>query len=314
MALLPHTDYFYDLTSSSAYILLNGDADLLRSVIDFLENNHIHCNGSGVSRYPARSGVQYQWFIRVTDAAGAKPDPNTIHNLMRGFHRDSQTTQITELSKQLEELDKRLKTQVENNRILAEERERLKHTAQQHENEISQLWEELARYERIKRDDDEFIADISKEVDNLRQANEIASQQLVSLSAENEQLRQELSKAREASGTAVEASELARLMEDFETLLGCLMPNVRFIGDSLDVMVKRLDDRLPVLQRIGQIVVEKQRGTRVESARDWWEMHFNTGYSDNGRIYYRARLEGYDILVSLKGSQKQDIDDYLKRC
>jgi regulator of replication initiation timing len=313
MALLPHTDYFYDLTGFSAYILLNGDADLLRRVVDFLQENDIVSTGSGASRYPARSGAQYQWFIRVTDANGAKPDSATVHSLMRSFRDDSQAEQLTNLSAQLEELDKRLKMQVENNRALAAERESLKHTTKQREIEISQLWGELESYERIKRENDEFIAAISEEVDSLKQVNQITSEQLVSTRADNERLIQQLSEGRQVQVSTPESSDLPRLMEDYEAFLKALMPNATFMRDSFDIM-KRLADPRPVLERIGQIVVQKQNGDqRVRSAEGWWEMHFNTGQDDNGRIYYRISPDRYEILVSFKGSQKQDFV-YLRNC
>ena len=39
----------------------------------------------------------------------------------------------------------------------------------------------------------------------------------------------------------------------------------------------------------------------------WWEVHFNTGQRDDGRLYFYRNSNKLTVLVSFKKDQKRDI-------
>lgn len=94
--------------------------------------------------------------------------------------------------------------------------------------------------------------------------------------------------------------ELARL------IVG--LPRIRWMGDSLDVL-----DQLRTLDRVAHVLQQLSRnpgdvkGTRIERARGWRERHYNTGDSDDGRLYYRVEHDIVEVLVSLKHDQQRDL-------
>jgi len=325
MSLIPHVDYFYDLTGTNAYVLLNGDPARVTAVIAFLKENGILCTGSGVSKYPARSGAQYQWFIRVTDASGEKPQTTAIHNLMRDFRHDAQGQQEREqFDARFADLSAKLRDKVEENNALAQDRERWSQTANAHAAQIEELdltvellqkeledsKQRTQKYGRQLEEAEAFVAEFTQGFDELRDTNNVNEQRLIALTAENEQLKERLSTCAETLSTGQPTELAARVIEDLASILACLMPNVSFKRDSLDVM-GRLADPLPIFKCLGQIVIEKKNGKKVQGAERWWEKHFSTGQDRVGRIYYRPENGGYDILVSVKQNQDPDIISYL---
>lgn len=333
MPLLPHADYYYDLTGSNAYVLLNGTSELVRSVVAFLEDNHIRCTGTGVSRYPARSGVQYAWFIRVATETGEKPDFDVVHSLFRKFtpadHPNFQRLkfQTEELQRKLEALrnmqaeaalrlstrENELEQVRKNNEELAAQQARIVFTAEQWKSrserlqeEVELLREERARLTKEVQDNREYVDQFSVEFDAQEQALKILQQQYESICAERDDLKDRLSeiaKARDLPEQFQPSSTEKLMRQTFESL----MPQVEFLKDSIELVATRLADPQSAMERIRQIVIEKQLGDPVRSATSWYEMHFNTGQDDSGRIYYQ-RIDGggYRILVSFKENQEQD--------
>lgn len=339
MALLPHVDYFYDLTGANAYVLLNGSREVLRSVVSLLEENHIRSTGTGESRYPARTGVQYDWFIRVTAGTGEKPLPKTIHTLLQSFNPgngpDFQKLQshTRELQKSLDELKKKqveaaahlseheaeLERVRKKNRELLEEQANIELSAEQRKSQVEQLEievsllrEERERLSREIQQNQEYIGEFSADFDAQEQELRILQQQYESVCAERNNLRLELSEAKGSSDSAGE-----RRLSSAEVLTAeifkSLMPDVEFLKDSLEIIAARLANPQPVLEIIRKVVFEKRTSGNVESANGWMEMHFSTGQDDSGRIYFRPEREGrYKILVSFKENQKPDIA-YIKK-
>lgn len=338
MALLPHVDYFYDLTGANAYVLLNGSREVLRSVVSLLEENHIRSTGTGESRYPARTGVQYDWFIRVTAETGEKPQPTTIHSLLKGFSPgngpDFQKLQshTRELQKSLDELKKKqleaaarlskreaeLERVRKKNRELVEEQanielsaEQLRSQVEQLEIEVSLLREERERLSGEIQQNQEYISEFSADFDAQEHELRVLQQQYESVCAERNNLRLQLSEASRSLDSAEE-----RRPSSAEVLMGetlhSLMPNVEFLKDSVEIIAARLANPQPVLEITRQIVFEKRNGGNVEGAKGWQEIRFNTGQDSSGRIYFKPGEGQYKILVSFKENQKPDII-YMKK-
>lgn len=344
MPLLPHVDYFYDLTTGyNAYVLLNGSPDLVRKVIQFLEDNHLRSTGSGPSRYPARSGAQYDWFIRVETSEGEKPEPAIVHPLLRKFDAEedqkfrdevkklqSQTTELQRLlgalkrsqeeaASRLAEREAELARMREKNQLLAEKQVSMKMTVAEWQMRAEQLQAENAlleeQNERLKhdvKDANNFVDEFSTEFDRQKQRFAILQAQYDSACAERDLVKSRLSELSEANPPETDCFSLSTVQLMRETF-SSLLPNVEFLKDSVDLIAARLENPQPVINIIRQIVFEKQKGTDVEAAKGWQEMRFRTGQDRSGRIYFKPFGKGaYKILVSFKENQKHDIN-YMKK-
>jgi len=95
--------------------------------------------------------------------------------------------------------------------------------------------------------------------------------------------------------------------------IGVLLPGMLFLKNSLDVIIQELESFEPVLRELRSLcsAAADVKGERVEGAREWKERRFSTGQKDDGRLYFRNDGSTWLVLVSFKGSQKQDIE-YLK--
>ncbi|MBP9019745.1 MAG: HIRAN domain-containing protein, partial [Bacteroidales bacterium] len=95
-----------------------------------------------------------------------------------------------------------------------------------------------------------------------------------------------------------------------------LLPNVMFLGDSMDVITLELENYQKVLQALYAISADPTyiKAERVEAADGWKELHFSTGQKDDGRLYFKhdKNQNRWLVLVSFKGSQKKDIQ-YLQK-
>jgi len=343
MPLIPHADYFYDLTTGySAYVLLNGSSDLVRKVARFLEDHDIRTTGVGPSRYPARSGVQYDWFIRVETLEGQKPQPAIVHSLLQDFDTEedqkfqtefkklqSQTTELqtslrtlkasqAQAASRLAEREAELARIREQNQSLAKKQASMRMTLEEWRERTEQLQAESAlleeQNERLKQEVEEaqhFVNEFSTEFDDQKQRFAVLQAQYDSVREERDQIKARLSEFREAQIHETDNTPLPTVQMMTEALCG-LLPNVTFLKDSIEIIAARLAEPRPVLETIHQIVYKKRNGKNVEAATDWQELHFRTGQDHSGRIYFKPFGEDqYKILVSFKESQKQDIN-YIK--
>lgn len=343
MPLLPHVDYFYDLTTGyNAYVLLNGSPDLVRKVIRFLEDRQIRSTGTGPSRYPARSGAQYDWFIRVETSGGEKPEPAIIHPLLNNFDSDedqkfrnevkrlqSQTSELegllgtlkqsqAEAASHLAEREEELARMREKNQLLAKKQASTKMTlaewrtrAEQLQTENTLLEEQSERQKQEISDANNFVDEFSTEFDGQKQQFAVLQAQYDSACAERDQVKSRLAELSKARTPVTDFSSWSGLDLMRETLCS-VFPNVEFVKDSIEIVAARLAEPQPVLEIIRQIVYEKRNGKNVEATSDWQEIRFRTGQDHSGRIYFKPFGENsYKILVSFKESQKQDIN-YMK--
>ena len=128
-------------------------------------------------------------------------------------------------------------------------------------------------------------------------------------------LEHELSQAREGADALdirppVPSSGLRSRVDDLQVTLRGLLPDLRFQFGSVDFMAtevfdwRDLFDDLHTLQnRPGTLAAKK-----VQSTDGWLERHFNTGRSNDGRLYFRHRNGACEVLVSDKHAQPRDIE------
>ena len=95
---------------------------------------------------------------------------------------------------------------------------------------------------------------------------------------------------------------LNRLDIQFEKFISILFPRVEFIDPSLDVLETEVLDFSKALNEIKKNVTNINfKGKPIKTLDNWYDIHFNTGKRDDGRIYFRNDNGGSTILVSFKG-------------
>ena len=102
------------------------------------------------------------------------------------------------------------------------------------------------------------------------------------------------------------------LSSQFEDMLTIFLGNVIFVRDSTDVLKVEVKDYRMAIKEILRINSDPHfKATPIHTLNKWFEIHFNTGIKDDGRIYFKKEGSDLSILVSLKATQKKDIA-YLK--
>lgn len=102
------------------------------------------------------------------------------------------------------------------------------------------------------------------------------------------------------------------LSDQFENMLKIFLNNVIFVRNSTDVLKAEVADFTVALKKIMEINSDPVfRGTKINTLNKWFEIHFNTGVRDDGRIYFKREGNDLSVLVSFKTAQKKDIE-YLK--
>lgn len=79
---LAQSQWFYDIAGYYSYILLNATADQLKGVRNMLSDKGLQVLQAGKSYRPASNGVQYQWYIRVSDEKNTHPTEQRIRNIL----------------------------------------------------------------------------------------------------------------------------------------------------------------------------------------------------------------------------------------
>jgi hypothetical protein len=129
---------------------------------------------------------------------------------------------------------------------------------------------------------------------------------------EDEQRRRE---AAEQAAAALEnqptPTPSGRIAEEVRDVLAGLLPNVRMLRDSVQVITAEFASRQGVWRAFGELA---STGTiprdwkKIHGAEGWWERHLINGRDNSGRIYVRRTTRsGWDVLVSHKAEQPRDI-------
>jgi hypothetical protein len=158
----------------------------------------------------------------------------------------------------------------------------------------------------------EWIAEFEPENVRLRIENDTLSKENSALREENTQLNARIEEL--AHTPSAKQERRAARGRPVDGVIATLLPRIRLLRDSLDVVERELESPLPVLRELRQLCWEPSavRGERVENALEWREKHFATGQKSDGRIYFRHADGAYHVLVSFKDCQERDIG-YLRR-
>lgn len=100
-----------------------------------------------------------------------------------------------------------------------------------------------------------------------------------------------------------------KLSSQFEDMLKIFLSNVIFVRDSTNVLKAEVKDYRIAIKEILRINTDPLfKATPIHTLNKWFEIHFNTGIKDDGRIYFKKQGSDLNILVSFKATQKKDIE------
>ncbi|CAO3444033.1 hypothetical protein [Azospirillum largimobile] len=109
------------------------------------------------------------------------------------------------------------------------------------------------------------------------------------------------------------AAPSARLKDEITGVFESLLPRIRLLRSSLDVVAAEYSDRrflyVALAELTGKVDGMPANWKKLKGPGDWLERHISNGLDDAGRIYARLNREDrvWDVLVSHKSEQSRDI-------
>lgn len=109
------------------------------------------------------------------------------------------------------------------------------------------------------------------------------------------------------------AAPSGRLKDEITGVFESLLPRIRLLRSSLDVVAAEYSDRrflyVALAELTGKVDGMPANWKKLKGPGDWLERHISNGLDDAGRIYARLNREDrvWDVLVSHKGEQSRDI-------
>ncbi|CAO3424320.1 hypothetical protein [Azospirillum endophyticum] len=241
-------------------------------------------------------GLSADWFIRFqTQSAARQPLADHIRTLLDGLLR------LAETPASMAEL--RL-------RLVEGELAQAKAAAASLKAEVARLRLALAEQASVPiQDDGGEVADrLRAELDDLQKA--LAEEAKHRVAAE--ELALEVPRSPRPPGGG-------RLKDEVAAVFAGLLPRIRLLRSSLDVIAVEFSDRRFLYGALAELA-DGTTGTppnwkKVKGADRWWERHISNGQDDTGRIYARLAAEGrgWVVLVSHKSEQPRDII-WLRSC
>lgn len=160
---------------------------------------------------------------------------------------------------------------------------------------------------------------LAAEVAELRSAiangESQAQQQAVALAHEiavEQQRRQDAEAALVALERKPKPAPSGKIADEVKDMLASLLPEMRLLRDSLDVITSEFESRQGVWKALGELACTgtvPRDWKKIRGVEGWWERHLINGHDNTGRIYVRkSDLASWDVLVSHKSGQARDID------
>lgn len=96
--------------------------------------------------------------------------------------------------------------------------------------------------------------------------------------------------------------------EEFDKLIRLTNPKVIFIRDSIEILLNEVKDYSDPIKKVIEYKQDHQKkGKKINTLSNWFEIHYNTGQKDTGRIYFKRDTENFYVLISFKNTQNKDI-------
>ncbi len=295
-------EWYVDQGGQHAYLMLKGNRQVLNTLTEQLDQHGFSHTVTGRSYRPANNGLQYDIFVRVDEKVQKNLD-SLRHFLDRVRNKPSQepSTLSPTVPSPLEVELKQLRVAYAQLQQELQELKNIRLTELSKGNELEALFD--AENKRLG----ETERALKLERDTLKNDMVIMRAQLA---AHHEKLVS-------YEQNEMERSHLPRRLEkDFEKMIKCLLPNLELVRDSVSVLsneLKDFSDAMRQLRLLNEHGIVKAK--RVGGAPAWSEIHFSTGESDAGRIYFGERSKGGKIrvLISHKTLQPRDIKYLAKK-
>ena len=356
---LRQSQWFYDDTGYYSYILLNASEDQFKSIQQVLKSNGLQVLLAGKSYRPASNGIQYQWYIRVSDESGKHPTQERVRGILAPYvSPEVPAPELEEIRSRVaareEEIRKLRATLREKERLYQVVIQRLESVRKQNQ-ELQAIYEktqaELREYRKkvyslelrlrqiqetaLKPEDvDQLRQDYEETIQRLKQELERKESELDSWISNFDPEIQERERKIAAlenqlrdlqNGLAVAEEEKKRLIDQFQAvratravelekgnpeylfreMLALLLPNIEFLGGSLDTLWREMQDPIGVLRDLTRLCDPELKAKRVRSAKEWMERHIEGEW----RLYYRKCEDSrYQVLISHKNTQEADIE------
>ena len=147
---------------------------------------------------------------------------------------------------------------------------------------------------------EKYERDISEEYVELQE------EEIIDLKTVNTQLIENVKKLQNSVDRSRKIHKL--FSSQFQNIIKIALPNVIFIGGSIDILENEIEDYSNPLRKIIQINSDPQfKGKKITTLDKWWEIHFNTGQRDDGRLYFKKENMNLFVLISFKKDQRKDI-------
>ncbi|MEL4454856.1 HIRAN domain-containing protein [Lutimonas vermicola] len=138
----------------------------------------------------------------------------------------------------------------------------------------------------------EYVELQEEEIDALKTVNQRLDKKVKSLEKREEKSKRILN----------------RYSNQFRNIIEVVLPDVEFLDGSLDILESEIEDFTNPIDKIIKINTDHQfKGKKITTLDKWWEVHFNTGQRDDGRLYFYRNSNKLTVLVSFKKDQKRDI-------
>lgn len=252
---LRQSQWFYDDAGYYSYVLLNAQEDQVKSIQQVLKNNGLRVLLTGRSYRPASNGVQYQWYIRVSDESGKHPTRERVRGICAPYAPPLEVP-----PKELKELADRVSTQEEDLRKLRttlSEKERLYQVMVQRAESLRRQNQGLqVIYEKIQAELQQYRQKVHHLELRLRQIQESAlkPEDIAQLRQDYEDtiqsLRQELGR---------KESELTSWISDFEP---GIQEREQRIADLEDQLLG-LRNTIAILEEEKRQLIDQFQETRV---------------------------------------------------
>ncbi|WP_038950448.1 hypothetical protein [Bradyrhizobium genomosp. III] len=106
---------------------------------------------------------------------------------------------------------------------------------------------------------------------------------------------------------------VGKIRDEIEVVLAALIPEVRLMRDSLNVVAAEFSNRRALYRGLAELRTINGRfpptWKKLKGLEHWWERHMSDGQDDAGRIYVRFSNADrvWDVLISHKSEQTRDV-------
>lgn len=213
-------------------------------------------------------------------------------------HREELLTQQRDQTKSVEQLQENVAVLTADNHALREDLERLTL-------ELDAKKEQLdATNSKLTTAENDFIA-LDDRFRELTQSYDALNRTCAKLTTMNTNLQQALdARKRDRQSPRRAHGALARYIVIQE-----LCPTLSLERESITIVEHECEKFHPLFEKLFDLQRHRsiEQAKRVQSTEKWMEIHFSTGSSDDGRLYYRLAALSIKVLVSRKQDQRNDI-------